>query len=92
MKMPLASDARPRLPRGVRLREDPHRGWLLLAPETVFEANGSAAEILKLCDGGLTFAEMVDVLATRHGGDRARITGEAGGLLRALRDKRLLDL
>ncbi|MFG1424919.1 pyrroloquinoline quinone biosynthesis peptide chaperone PqqD [Roseixanthobacter glucoisosaccharinicivorans] len=92
MNMSFAPEARPRLPRGVRLRKDAHRGWLLLAPETVFAANGSAAEILELCDGARTFAELVDVLASRHGAERARIMCEAGRLLGALHHKRLLDL
>lgn len=92
MPVALLPATRPRLPRGVRLRRDASRGWLLLAPETVFEANHSAAEILALCDGQHTLAEVVDALAARHGGNRARIREDAERLIGALHQKRLLDL
>jgi len=46
----LADDARPRLARGVRLQEDKARGgFVLLAPERVLHANGTAVEVLRLC-------------------------------------------
>lgn len=42
----------PRLPRGVRLREDKVRSrWVLLAPERIFELDQTGVEILKRCDG-----------------------------------------
>ena len=53
----IPEDARPRLPRGVRLRQDPARAtWLLLAPETLFELNQSSVEILRRCDGNISRA------------------------------------
>ncbi|MGU3492598.1 pyrroloquinoline quinone biosynthesis peptide chaperone PqqD [Xanthobacteraceae bacterium A53D] len=88
----IPDDARPRLPRGVRLKHDTARGWLLLAPETVFGANGSSAEILKLCDGSRTFAALVDELAVRFGVPRARIAADAGALIAGLAEKRLIEL
>ena len=57
----IADDAKPRLPRGVRLREDKVRErWVLLAPERVVKVNPIAVEILKLCDGSRTLGEIVD--------------------------------
>ena len=47
--------ARPRLPRGVRLtHNEAQGGWVLLAPERVFKADAIAAEILKRCTGEAT--------------------------------------
>jgi pyrroloquinoline quinone biosynthesis protein D len=61
---PIPSDARPRLPRGVRLvHNEAQSGWILLAPERVFKADAIAAEIIKRCTGEVTFAELVDELA-----------------------------
>ena len=53
---PSPHDARPRLPRGVRLvHNEAQGGWVLLAPERVFKADAIAAEVLKRCTGEATF-------------------------------------
>ena len=53
--LPLPPDARPRLPRGVRLvHNEAHGGWVLLAPERVFKADAIAVEIIKRCTGEAT--------------------------------------
>ena len=59
---------RPRLARHVRLSFDRarHRHVLLL-PETVVVLNGSGADILELCDGRRTVAEVVAELGERYG-------------------------
>ena len=63
----LADDARPRLARGVRLQEDRTRGgFVLLAPERVLHANGTAAEVLRLCDGERTVAALLTDLAAKR--------------------------
>ena len=60
----IAADAKPKLPRGVRLtHNEAQGGWVLLAPERVFKADAIAAEIVKRCTGEATFAEIVDDLA-----------------------------
>lgn len=62
----LSDQARPSLARGVRLRVDRISGQtLLLRPEQGFELRGSALEVIRLCDGQRTLAEIVEVLATR---------------------------
>jgi hypothetical protein len=44
----IPTDARPRLPRGVRLvHNEAQGGWVLLAPERVFKADAIAVEIVK---------------------------------------------
>ena len=87
------ADAKPRLPRGVRLSEDPVRGgWNILAPERVLMANGATVEILKLCDGARTFDDIVGLLADRFDVDRTRIETDAGALLADMSSKRMVDL
>ena len=89
----IAADARPRLPRGVRLvHNEAQGGWVLLAPERVFKADQIAAEIVKRCTGEATFGEIVDDLAKTYTAPRERILADAAALLRTLADKRLLEL
>ena len=63
----IQAQARPRLPRGVRLKRDEARGrWTLLAPERIFEIDDTAATVLELCDGERDLAGIVAVLAERY--------------------------
>jgi len=90
---PIAPDARPRLPRGVRLvHNEAQGGWVLLAPERVFKADAIAVEILKRCTGDATFGAIVDDLAKTYAAPRERILGDVTALLRGLADKKLLEL
>ena len=90
---PIADDARPRLPRGVRLvHNEAQGGWVLLAPERVFKADAIAAEVVKRCTGEATFAAIVDELATTYSAPRERVLADVTVLLRGLADKRLLEL
>ncbi|MCL4768003.1 MAG: pyrroloquinoline quinone biosynthesis peptide chaperone PqqD [Hyphomicrobiaceae bacterium] len=86
-------DARPRLARGVRLHQDRARGrTVLLAPERVISPNPSAVEILRRCDGTLTFAAIVEDLARVHRAEPGRIAADASALLRDLADRRMVEL
>lgn len=86
-------EARPRLPRGVRLVDsEAHGGRVLLAPERVFKADAVAAAILQHCDGGQTLAEIVDALAAAYGAPRERVLVDVTALLRGLADKKLVEL
>src|SRR3954463_3256533 len=88
----IASDARPRLPRGVRLtHNEAQGGWVLLAPERIFKADAIAVEILKRCTGEATFAAIVDDLAATFNAPRERIQDDVGKLLRGLAEKKLLE-
>jgi pyrroloquinoline quinone biosynthesis protein D len=90
---PIAADARPRLPRGVRLvHNEAQGGWVLLAPERVFKADAIAYEILKRCTGEATFGEIVDDLVNTYSAPREKIFADVSALLRGLADKRLLEL
>ena len=90
---PIADDARPRLPRGVRLvHNEAQGGWVLLAPERVFKADAIAVEVVKRCTGEATFAAIVDDLAKTYSAPRERVLADVTALLRGLADKRLLEL
>jgi pyrroloquinoline quinone biosynthesis protein D len=89
----ISADARPRLPRGVRLvHNEAQGGWVLLAPERVFKADQIAVEIIKRCTGDATFGEIIDDLARTYKAPREKIEADVGALLRGLADKRLLEL
>jgi len=89
----IAADARPRLPRGVRLvHNEAQGGWVLLAPERVFKADPIAAEIVRRCTGEATLGEIVDDLAKAYAAPREKILADVTALLRGLADKRLLEL
>jgi pyrroloquinoline quinone biosynthesis protein D len=90
----LSEDARPRLPRGVRLtHNEAQGGWVLLAPERVFKADAITAEILKRCTGQASVSEIVDDLARAFtAAPRERIEADVTALLGTLAEKRLLEL
>jgi pyrroloquinoline quinone biosynthesis protein D len=89
----VSPDARPHLPRGVRLvHNEAQGGYVLLAPERVFKADAIAVEILKRCTGGATVAEIVDDLARTYQAPRERIAADVTQLLQGLADKKLLAL
>jgi pyrroloquinoline quinone biosynthesis protein D len=90
---PVSAQAKPRLPRGVRLvHNEAQGGWVLLAPERIFKADAVATEILKRCTGDATVAAIVDDLAKTYNAPRERIEADVGKLLQGLADKRLLEL
>jgi pyrroloquinoline quinone biosynthesis protein D len=89
----ISLDAKPRLPRGVRLtHSEAQGGWVLLAPERVFKADAIAVEIVKRCTGEATFGEIIDDLAKTFNAPRERIQADVTAMLRGLADKRLLEL
>ncbi len=89
----IAPDARPRLPRGVRLtNNEAQGGWVLLAPERIFKADAIAVEILKRCTGEATFEAIVDDLTAAFKAPRERIHADVTKLLAGLAEKRLLEL
>lgn len=89
----ISDDARPRLPRGVRLVDSPAQGGMvLLAPERVFKPDAIAIEILKRCDGAATIAAIADDLAAAYKAPRDRVIADIKALLGGLADKQLLEL
>ena len=91
--MTISPDAKPKLPRGVRLtHNEAQGGWVLLAPERVFKAEGPASEIIKRCTGEATVAEIVDDLAETFNAPRDRIMMDVTAMLSGLVDKQLIEL
>ena len=89
----IPSEARPHLPRGVRLtHNEAQGGWVLLAPERVFKADQIAVEIIKRCTGEATFGEIIDDLAKTYAAPPEKIRADVSALLRGLADKKLLEL
>ena len=88
----ITPESKPVLPRGVRLTENPQQGWVLVAPERVFKADGIASVILKRCDGSVSVAQMADEFSTAYNAPRDRILSDILALLQTLADKRLLDV
>ena len=89
----IAADARPRLPRGVRLaHNEAQGGWVLLAPERVFKADQIVVEVIKRCTGEATFDDIIDDLVKTYAAPREKILADVTALLRGLADKRLLEL
>jgi len=89
----LSGDARPRLPRGVRLTQsEAQGGWVLLAPERVFKADQVTVEILKRCTGSATLDAIVDDLTKTFVAPRERIHSDVVNLLGGLVEKKLLEV
>jgi pyrroloquinoline quinone biosynthesis protein D len=89
----IPADARPRLPRGIRLvHNEAQGGWVLLAPERIFKADAIAVEILKRCDGEATLAAIVADLAQTYSAPRERILADVNALLTGLVDKKLMEI
>jgi len=89
----IAADAKPKLPRGVRLtHNEAQGGWVLLAPERVFKADAIAAEIVKRCTGEATVDDIVDDLAKTFNAPRKRIATDVSAMLSGLVDKRLIEV
>ncbi len=86
------AEGTPRLARGVRLRHsEAQGGWVLLAPERIFECDMVAAEVLKRCTGTASFGRIVDDLAAIYDAPREQIADDVEALLALLAEKRLVE-
>lgn len=86
----LSPASRPRLARRARLSFDPSRErHVLLGPEAVVVLNRTGAQILELCDGRRTVADIVAVLNERF--DRV-LDDEVDGFLTRLLDRHYLEV
>ena len=83
--------SRPQLPRHTRLKFDETRQvWVILAPERVLVPDEIAVEVLRLCDGARSVAQMVDELAAKYAADREAISTDVIAMLQDLADKGFL--
>lgn len=84
-------DSKPKLASHARLRNDPITGTpLLLYPEGALELSGSAAAVLKLCDGVSTVRELSLALADEHDAPADEIEADILPVLSELRDRALI--
>jgi pyrroloquinoline quinone biosynthesis protein D len=83
--------SRPILPRHAKLKFDEVRQrWVILAPERVLAPDEIAVEILQLCDGARSVAQMIDQLAAKYAAERAAIGADVIAMLQDLADKGFL--
>ena len=83
--------SRPVLPRHAKLKFDETRQvWVLLAPERVLAPDPIAVEVLKLCDGARSVADVVDQLAAKYAAEREAISVDVIAMLQVLADKGFL--
>ena len=83
--------SRPHLPRHVKLRFDKTRErWVVLAPEKVLVPDEISVEVLQLCDGVRSIADIVAILAEKYAADPDLIQTDCLALLQDLADKAFL--
>lgn len=83
---------KPHLIRNCRYSSTPQQGDVLLMPEGVIRLKGSGAEIVKLCDGTRTVAEIALELKARFvSQDSGQIERDLMEFLAALKEKRVMD-
>ena len=83
--------SRPVLPRHAKLKFDETRQvWVILAPERVLAPDEIAVEVLQLCDGVRSVAQMIDQLAIKYTADREAIGTDVIAMLQDLADKGFL--
>jgi pyrroloquinoline quinone biosynthesis protein D len=79
------------LPRHTRLKfDDTRKVWVILAPERVLAPDEIAVEVLKLCDGMRSVADVVDQLAAKYAAPREAISADVIAMLQDLADKGFL--
>ena len=83
--------SKPVLPRHAKLKFDETRQvWVILAPERVLAPDEIAVEVLQLCDGVKSVADMVEQLAEKYAAPREAIATDVVAMLQDLADKGFL--
>ena len=87
----VSETSRPILARHAKLKFDETRQvWVILAPERVLAPDEIAVEVLQLCDGVRSVADMVDQLAAKYAAERNAIATDVIAMLQDLADKGFL--
>ncbi len=90
-RITVSEASKPILPRHARLKFDETRQvWVILAPERVLAPDEIAVEILQLCDGQRSVADIVDLLAAKYNAPRDDIGTDVIAMLQDLADKGFL--
>src|ERR1700761_8959986 len=83
--------SRPVLPRHAKLKFDETREvWVILAPERILAPDEIAVEVLQLCDGVRSVADMADLLAQKYAAPHEAIMTDVIAMLQDLADKGFL--
>jgi pyrroloquinoline quinone biosynthesis protein D len=83
--------SRPVLPRHAKLKFDETRQrWVILAPERVLAPDEIAVEVLQLCDGVRSVADVIDQLTEKYAAERDAIATDVITMLQDLADKGFL--
>src|SRR6478735_6457784 len=89
--MSVSEASRPVLPRHAKLKFDETRKvWVILAPERILAPDEIAVEVLQLCDGVRSVADMVEQLAAKYAAPRDAISTDVVAMLQDLADKGFL--
>ncbi len=81
-------EARPELPRHIKLRHDQGRGrWIILAPERVFSPDDTAVAVLQLCDGQRSVEDIAQHLSREYQAPCEVILNDILAMLQDLSDK-----
>jgi pyrroloquinoline quinone biosynthesis protein D len=79
------------LPRHAKLKFDETRKvWVILAPERILAPDEIAVEVLQLCDGVRSVADMIDGLVAKYAAPREAISTDVVAMLQDLADKGFL--
>jgi pyrroloquinoline quinone biosynthesis protein D len=90
-RMQVEEASRPVLPRHARLKfDDSRQVWVILAPERVLAPDEIAVEILQLCDGARSVADIIDLMAAKYAAPRDDIGSDVIAMLQDLADKGFL--
>lgn len=77
----------------IRLQYDPvRRAWAVLSPEKVFWPDGVSLDILRLCDGRHSVAQILEELAVQYDAPLDEITADVEGFLQEWSDRFLVAL
>lgn len=90
-RISVSEDSKPVLPRHAKLKFDETRQrWVILAPERVLAPDDIAVEILQLCDGARSVADIIDLLTAKYAAPRDDIGADVVAMLQDLADKGFL--
>lgn len=90
-RLMLSAEACPSLPAHVKMHHDKARDrWVLLAPERLLEPDDTALEILRLCDGQTSVAQIAEQLAQSYDAPVSQIQPDILAMLQDLSDKGFL--
>ena len=91
MMKALSHASRPRLGIGCRVRKVAN-GDVLLLPEGILRLKGTAAEVIRLCDGERTVADILGAMQAQYpSSDPKQIAQEIESFLNRLLERRAVD-